>query len=129
LKTDARFQERDTRKANRYILGPLLETRLMQESTAHWVDVLNAHGIPAGDVLSLEAALTSAQAGHRKVIADVEQPEVGSIKIFNLTAKFSQTPGAIESAPPRLSEHTEEILGELGYSAAEQQELRKRAIV
>jgi crotonobetainyl-CoA:carnitine CoA-transferase CaiB-like acyl-CoA transferase len=101
----------------------------MQESTAHWVDVLNTRGIPAGDVLSLEAALTSAQAGHRKVIADVEQPEVGSIKIFNLTAKFSQTPGAIESPPPRLSEHTAEILGELGYSAAEQQELRKKAIV
>jgi formyl-CoA transferase/CoA:oxalate CoA-transferase len=93
------------------------------------VDALNARGIPAGDVLSLEAALTSAQARHRNVIADVEQPELGSIKIFNLTAKFSGTPGAIESPPPRLSEHTAEILGELGYSAAEQQDLHKRAIV
>jgi formyl-CoA transferase len=129
LKTDPRFQERDTRKANRYVLGPLLEARLMQESTAHWVDVLNARGIPAGAVLSLEAALTSAQASHRQVIADVEQPELGSIRIFNLTAKFSETPGSIDSPPPRLSEHTTEILGELGYSAAEQQELRKKAIV
>ena len=129
LKTDPRFQERDTRKANRYVLGPLLEARLMQETTAHWVEVLNARGIPAGDVLSLEAALTSAQARHRNVIADVEQPELGSIKLFNLTAKFSETPGAIDSPPPRLSEHTAEILGELGYSADEQQELRKKAVV
>jgi formyl-CoA transferase len=129
LKADPRFQERDTRKANRYLLGPLLEARLMQESTAHWVDVLNARGIPAGDVLSLEAALTSAQARHRNVIADVEQPELGSIKIFNMTAKFSETPGAIDRPPPRLSEHTTEILDELGYSPDEQQELRKKSIV
>jgi crotonobetainyl-CoA:carnitine CoA-transferase CaiB-like acyl-CoA transferase len=54
---------------------------------------------------------------------------LGSIRIFNLTAKFSETPGSIDSPPPRLSEHTTEILGELGYSAAEQQELRKKAIV
>ena len=78
LKTDPRFQERDTRKANRYVLGPLLEARLMQETTAHWVEVLNARGIPAGDVLSLEAALNSEQARHREVIAEVEQPELGS---------------------------------------------------
>ena len=77
LKTDPRFQERDTRKGNRYLLTPLLEARLIQKTTAHWVEVLNARGIPSGDVLSLEAALTSEQARHREVIADVEQPGIG----------------------------------------------------
>jgi len=129
LKNDPRFQERDTRKANRYVLGPLLESRLMQETTEHWVTVLNARGIPAGDVVSLKAALTSAQARHRQVIAEVEEPELGMIKIFNLTAKFSETPGSIESPPPRLSEHTEAILSELGYSSAERQELSKKSVI
>ena len=69
LKTDPRFQERDTRKANRNLLTPLLEAKLTQNTTAHWVEVLNAKGIPSGDVLSLEAALTSDQANHRQVIA------------------------------------------------------------
>jgi formyl-CoA transferase len=129
LKTDPRFQERDTRKGNRYVLGPLLEERLTRETTAHWVEVLNGRGIPAGDVLSLEAALTSAQARHRGVLADVEQPELGTVKLFNLTAKFSATPAAIESPPPRLSEHTAAILQELGYSSAEVAELKRRSII
>jgi CoA:oxalate CoA-transferase len=129
LKTDPRFQERDTRKANRYLLNPLLEARLLQHTTAHWVDILNAKGIPSGDVVSLETALTSEQARHRDVIAEVEQPGIGSIKIFNMTAKFSKTPAQIEIPPPRLSEHTEIILAELGYSDEDVKALRMQKVI
>jgi CoA:oxalate CoA-transferase len=129
LKTDPRFQERDTRKGNRFLLNPLLEERLVQQTTAHWVEVLNAKGIPSGDVVSLEAALTSEQAKHREVIAEVEQPGIGPVKIFNLTAKFSKTPAKIELPPPRLSEHTGQILAELGYSAEEIETLRTQKVV
>jgi crotonobetainyl-CoA:carnitine CoA-transferase CaiB-like acyl-CoA transferase len=129
LKTDPRFQERDTRKANRFLLTPLLESKLTQATTAHWVEALNAKSIPSGCVLKLDAALTSAQAQHRQVIADVEQPCIGDIKLFNLTAKFSKTPGSIETPPPLLSQHTEEILTELGYTCEEQRILRQKMIV
>jgi len=129
LQSDPRFQERDTRKANRFLLTPLLEKKLTQNTTAHWVEVLNARGIPSGDVLSLEAALSSAQAAHRQVIADVEQPGIGNIKIFNLTARFSKTPAQIETPPPRLSEHTRAILAELGYGAEEIQALKEKAVI
>jgi crotonobetainyl-CoA:carnitine CoA-transferase CaiB-like acyl-CoA transferase len=129
LKTDARFQQRDVRKANRYLLTPLLESKLMQESTEHWVEVFNAKGIPAGSILSLESALNSEQAHHRQAIAEVEQPGIGNIKIFNMTAKFSRTPGAIESPPPVLSQHTDAILTELGYAAEEQRSLKSKRIV
>ena len=129
LKTDPRFQERDTRKSNRYTLTPLLEARLTQKSTAHWVDVLNAKGIPSGDVLSLEAALTSEQAEHRKVIEEVEAQGLGKIKIFNMTAKFSKAPAEITDPPPRISEHTDEILAELNYSEAEIKGLKEKAVI
>ena len=129
LKTDVRFQERDTRKANRCMLTPLLEARLTQNTTAHWVAVLNARGIPSGDVLSLEQALTSEQAQHRQVLAEIEQPQIGEIKIFNLTAKFSKTPARIETPPPVLSEHTEDILTSLGYTDEEQKTLKEKMII
>jgi len=129
LKTDPRFQERDTRKANRFLLTPLLEAVLTGNTTAHWVDTLNARGIPSGDVPSLESALDSAQSRHRQVLADVEQPGIGNIKIFNMTAKFSKTPAQIEMPPPRLSEHTEAILGELGYNADEIKALKEKSVI
>ncbi len=129
LKTHPLFQERDVRKANRTLLTPLIEGKLKENTTAHWVEVLNAKGIPSGDVLKLDAALASAQARHREVIADVEQPCIGEVKIFNLTAKFSKTPGKIETPPPLLSQHTEEILTELGYSCEEQKTLKQKMVI
>jgi len=129
LKTDPRFQDRDTRKSNRYLLTPLLEDKLSKNTTTHWVELLNTKGIPSGAVVSLEAALDSEQARHRQVIADVEQPGIGNIKIFNMTAKFSKTPAQIETPPPRLSENTREILVELGYSAEQIKLLKEKSVI
>jgi crotonobetainyl-CoA:carnitine CoA-transferase CaiB-like acyl-CoA transferase len=80
-------------------------------------------------VLSLEEALTSEQARHRQVIEEVETSVVGAIKIFNMTAKFSKTPAEITNPPPRLSEHTKEILAELDYSEADIRTLQKNAVI
>jgi len=129
LKTDPRFKERDTRKANRKALTPLLEEKLKENTTAYWVEVLNAREIPSGEILSLEEALTQPQIKHRETIQAVPVPGIGEVKLFNLTAKFEKTPGRIESPPPRLSAHTEEILTSLGYSTEEIKSLRERGIV
>lgn len=129
LKTDPRFQERDTRKANRKALTPLLEEKLAQEPTRHWVEVLNEKGIPTGDIYGLEQALLQPQCQHRQVIASVKEPGLGDIMLFNLTAKFSKTPAAIENPPPRLSEHTAEILRGLGYSEQDIADLKNKTTV
>jgi len=129
LKTDPRFQERDTRKANRKELTPILEEKLTQNITEFWVDVFNAKGIPSGDILSLEKALSSEQIKHRETIASINEKELGDLKLFNLSAKFSKTPGSIDSPPPRLSSHTDEILGQLGYSSDELKSLRENKVI
>ena len=129
LKTDARFEKRDERKANRTLLTPLLEARLRERPTSDWVDVLNRHGVPSGDILDLEAALSQAQIQHRGTIQSVTEPGLGELKLFNLTAKFEKTPASIDAPPPRLSAHTDSILGGLGYSAEAIAALRQKGAV
>lgn len=129
LKTDPRFQERDTRKKNRKALTPLLEEKLRQQPTEHWVELLNKHGIPAGAILSLQDALAAPQIQFRETLQTVREEGIGELKLFNLTAKFEKTPGCIEAPPPRLSAHTEEILGTLGYSSEDVRQLREQGVV
>jgi len=129
LKTDPRFEKRDVRKANRKALTPLLEAKLKQKPTAHWVEALNKVGVPTGAILSLAEALAQPQVAHRGSIQAVHEPGIGELKLFNLTARFDKTPGAVETPPPRLSAHTDEILQSLGYSAEEIATFRQKGVV
>ena len=116
LKTDPRFEKRDVRKQNRKALTPLLEEKLAERGTQEWVELLNASGVPSGAILSLEDALNQPQIKHRETLKDVAVEGIGTIPLFALTAKFEQTPGDITAPPPRLSEHTAEVLAGIGIT-------------
>ncbi|HUI66350.1 MAG TPA: CoA transferase [Bacteroidota bacterium] len=129
LKDDPRFRERDARKKNRRELTRLLEERLRGEKTTHWVEELNNHDVPAGAILSLPEALRAEQVAHRNTFARVNVPGIGDLELFNLTAKFSKTPAAVETAPPALGAHTCELLKELGLTESEVARLKQQKVV
>jgi CoA:oxalate CoA-transferase len=129
LKTDPRFQERDTRKKNRKALTPLLEARLLEKPTLHWVDALNAKDVPSGEILGLEQALRQPQIAHRGVLQKVDVPGLGGIEIFGLTALFDRTTAEVRTPPPTLGEHNAEILGRLGYDGAALADLRTKGVI
>jgi crotonobetainyl-CoA:carnitine CoA-transferase CaiB-like acyl-CoA transferase len=129
LKSDPRFKERDIRKKNRYELNSLLETKLTQNTTAYWTKLFNDNSIPSGEILKLEDAVIQEQVKWRKTFNTVNMQGIGEIPLFNLTAKFSETPGFVETPPPLLGEHTESILKENNYSEDEIKILKEKGII
>ncbi|HEX9082954.1 MAG TPA: CoA transferase, partial [Holophagaceae bacterium] len=129
LKTDPRFQERDTRKRNRKELTPLLEARLATQPTALWVEALNAKDVPSGEILDLEAALRQPQIQHRGALKKVPVEGLGEIEVFGLTAQFEKTPGTVDTPPPVLGEHNREVFGALGLGEAELADLKAKGVI
>jgi formyl-CoA transferase len=129
LKTDPRFQKRDARKKNRKALTPLLEAKLKERTTEHWVEALNTKGVPSGAILSLEESLTQPQVAHRETLGSVHAEGIGDLRLFNLTALFEKTPGKVETPPPRLGDHTEEVLSGIGYTKEQIAQFKQKGIV
>ena len=129
LKTDTRFRERDARKKNRKELTPLLNAKLAQKETAVWVDELNKHDVPAGTILTLDGALKQEQVKHRNVFGKVTVDGIGELELFNLSAKFSKTPGIVETPPPTLGQHTNDILASIGYSGEDIRRLKEEQCI
>jgi CoA:oxalate CoA-transferase len=131
LVADPRFAEREGRKRNRAILTRELEAALAHRSAAQWEIVLNRLGVPAGRVLTVPEALDVAQIKQRELLQlfdDAPGVERG-IAVTRCGFKMSGGDPAASAPPPRLGEHTAEILHAIGYSSAEIGRLRQAGAV
>ncbi|MEE9202495.1 MAG: CoA transferase, partial [Dehalococcoidia bacterium] len=70
-----------------------------------------------GKVYSLDEVFQDPQVRHREMYLEVEHPQVGKVPMVGIPIKLSDTPGRVKSLGPYLGEHTDQILGEIGYDA------------
>lgn len=119
LLADARFRTREDRKANRHALRAELEVVLTRAPAAHWVEALNAAGIPAGPVLSVPEVLRHPQVADRGLIARFDDvPGVGhGIDVVTMGLRLDAERPNVQTPPPQLGQDTDAILRDLGYSA------------
>jgi len=124
---DPRFAKRESRKLHRAALTDILESALSAKPARQWEAIFNALGIPAGCVVTIPEALASAQIAERGLLQTFQDvPGVGRpVTVVRAGFTMSQGEPAASTPPPRLGEHTDEVLGDLGYSAAEIDALRK----
>ncbi len=110
---DARFQTNAGRVKNRDLLVAILQKKFAQSKTAEWVEQLTAAGIPAGPINTVAQALAEPQVAAREMIVEIVHSSGEPLKFLSPVPKFSATPARIQSSPPLLGQHTDEVLGEL----------------
>jgi crotonobetainyl-CoA:carnitine CoA-transferase CaiB-like acyl-CoA transferase len=126
---DPRFESASARSAHLAELIAELGGGKVDMPIAEALGRLQAEDVPCGPVLSLDEI-----AGHPQVVASAtlvtsEHPQMGRIREPRPPARFDVTPAAIRRPAPALGEHTAEVLGELGLSAAEIDDLRAKGVV
>jgi crotonobetainyl-CoA:carnitine CoA-transferase CaiB-like acyl-CoA transferase len=116
LNEDPRFSNNRSRMQNRLAQGEALTTYFRTNTTQHWLDALEAAGVPAGPVLSIDEMHHDPQTLARDMVPQVEHPVAGKVSTIGAPVKFHSTPGGVNRPAPTLGEHTEEVLLEAGLS-------------
>ncbi|MFI9625844.1 CaiB/BaiF CoA transferase family protein [Streptomyces sp. NPDC052042] len=131
LTTDPRFVSREARKNNRDTLRKELEKTLRTRPAEHWDQVLVLAGVPAAPVLTVPQALHSPQVVHRRLTHRVATPalEGRELTLLGSAAHVDGESVAPSGPPPRLGEHTDEVLEALGYTPDDIARLRENGAI
>jgi crotonobetainyl-CoA:carnitine CoA-transferase CaiB-like acyl-CoA transferase len=130
LIADPRFKDNAARVENKDALNQVLQEWLSQRSLSRIMEELVPAGGVVGPVYNSAQIVEEPHYQEREDILEVDDPELGRTRMLGIVPKFSETPGSVEHAGPRLGQHNAEIYGEwLGYNQGEVDDFRRRGIV
>jgi formyl-CoA transferase len=112
---DERSKTKVNRSVHRDWLNAEIEKRLAANTSAHWIEKLNAEGVACGRINDLQQVFEEPQLQHLGMLKKVTSARQGEQLLMGQPVNLTRTPSTIARAAPKRGEHTEEILAEIGY--------------
>ncbi len=126
---DPELLKQPVRFAQKARIESLISEKFRTQTTAYWVEQLEAARIPCGPVNNFAQALNQAQVRARDMVVEVELANGQALPMPGNPVKLSDSPQHRFVRPPALGEHTDQVLADLGYSAERLASLRAQGVI
>jgi formyl-CoA transferase len=112
------------RSKNREALKAEINKRTRKRTSTEWIEILNKAGVPCGPIYTIDKMFADPQVQSLAMGKPVKHPQLGVQNVVGQGVNLSRTPAEYRLYAPDMGEHTEEVLKEFGYSAADIAKLR-----
>jgi CoA:oxalate CoA-transferase len=129
LRNHPAFLTNALRLKNRAAINAAIEAKLRANTSAHWIAVLNAAGVPCGLVMNLAEVFGDPQVREQEMVVSVDHPGHGTVEMLGFPLKFSAHPCRVRRPAPVLGADTDAILGEAGLTRDAIDGLRAKGVV
>ena len=129
LLSDPRFGTPKKREENDEALVIILSDAFRKRSAREWLKMLEDAGVPCAPQKDVDELLKDPHFLQNELVVDHDHPQFGRVRQTGIGPRLSETPGRIRRPAPLLGEHTNQILGELGYSPEEISELQQKRVI
>ena len=113
LALNKRYAQNADRVKSRDQLSDILQAKMSQKPRHYWLEACEKAEVPAAPINSIDQVFKDPQIQAREMVITVKHPDKEDLPLVANPIKFSRTPIRSQTAPPKLGEHTEEVLDRL----------------
>lgn len=110
LLNDPRFATNALRAEHHAALQPVIAHVTQTKTVEEWIDIMEHARVPCGPINTIDQVVAHPQVQAREMIAAIDHPHIGPVRIAGSPITLSRTPGRVDRPAPRLGEHTVDVL-------------------